>query len=290
MRRQVRIHAAHGTVGNLLDVPQRTRNAQVRGSIPLTGSAKSQLRDLGGTIGARVETAERDGDARGPLAEVRVVATDTKARGKPIWRAQVTPTIGDVRLADLRRSAIAARVAELPGELAPAPVVRSIAVPRKMLDDAVLEGPIAARVVVAPVHDEHGMAGPDTRTARPRPRSRHARWAGHRPWPLDPAGQRAHEQCRAGVLVRRSPIEQQKEGAERRRRARRRVARAGRSATPPGCQLGTWTQRLPTSWTALAAYPRWAGGTGIDTAFPTAVRPAVVCVLAAGCRTRRNRA
>ena len=76
-------------------------------------------------------------------ASTRLVAINTKARDELIWRNQIEPAFGDARLADLRRSAVAAWVAELARELAPATVVRSLAVLRKMLNDAVLEGLIS---------------------------------------------------------------------------------------------------------------------------------------------------
>lgn len=85
--------------------------------------------------------AERDGDVRGQLARcrrssTRLVAMNTKSRDERIWRNQIEPTFGGMRLGDLRRSAIAAWVAELSGGLAPATVVWALAVLRKMLDDA----------------------------------------------------------------------------------------------------------------------------------------------------------
>ena len=69
----------------------------------------------------------------------RLVAINTKARDESIWCNQIEPAFGGVRLADLSRSAVAMWVAELTRELAPATVVRSLAVLRKMLADAVLE-------------------------------------------------------------------------------------------------------------------------------------------------------
>ena len=74
----------------------------------------------------------------------RSVTDSTREREEAIWRCHIEPAFGGVRLADLRRSDVGAWVAGLRRTLAPATVVRSLAVLRKMLGDAVLEGLIAA--------------------------------------------------------------------------------------------------------------------------------------------------
>ncbi|MHB1784456.1 MAG: site-specific integrase [Acidimicrobiales bacterium] len=83
----------------------------------------------------------------------RQVSSSTRAREESIWRCQVEPHLGSTRLADLRRSDIAAWTAGMSGELAPATVTRCLVTLKKLLTDAVTEGLIAtspAATVKAP--------------------------------------------------------------------------------------------------------------------------------------------
>jgi len=73
----------------------------------------------------------------------RQVSSSTRAREESIWRCQVEPHFGSTRLADLRRSDIAAWTAGMSGELAPATVTRCLVTLKKLLTDAVTEGLIA---------------------------------------------------------------------------------------------------------------------------------------------------
>jgi len=73
----------------------------------------------------------------------RPVSSSTRAREQSIWRCQVEPRFGSTRLADLRRSDIAAWTASMSGELAPATVTRCLVTLKKLLIDAVSEGLIA---------------------------------------------------------------------------------------------------------------------------------------------------
>jgi len=56
----------------------------------------------------------------------RQVSSSTRAREQSIWVCQIEPRFGSVRLADLRRSDIAAWTAGMSGELAPATVTRCL--------------------------------------------------------------------------------------------------------------------------------------------------------------------
>jgi site-specific recombinase XerD len=83
----------------------------------------------------------------------RQVTSSTRAREQSIWTCQIEPHFGAVRLADLRRSDVAAWTASLSGELAPATVTRCLVTLKKVLTDAVTEGLIAtswAATVKAP--------------------------------------------------------------------------------------------------------------------------------------------
>lgn len=83
----------------------------------------------------------------------RQVTSSTRAREQSIWACQIEPRFGSIRLADLRRSDIAAWTASLSGELAPATVTRCLVTVKKLLTDAVTEGLIAtspAATVKAP--------------------------------------------------------------------------------------------------------------------------------------------
>ena len=73
----------------------------------------------------------------------RQVSSSTRAREQSIWTCQIEPRFGAVRLADLRRSDVAAWTATLSGELAPATVTRCLVTLKKVLTDAVTEGLIA---------------------------------------------------------------------------------------------------------------------------------------------------
>ena len=70
----------------------------------------------------------------------RRVVSSTREREDIIWRCHLEPAFGSVPLGKLRRSAIERWVSELEGRLAPATVVRCMAVLHKMLADAVREG------------------------------------------------------------------------------------------------------------------------------------------------------
>jgi integrase len=78
----------------------------------------------------------------------RQTTDSTTAREGSIWTCQIEPRIGAVRLADLRRSDVAAWVVSLGGELAPATVTRCLGVVKKLLTDAVSEGLIAANPAI----------------------------------------------------------------------------------------------------------------------------------------------
>lgn len=68
----------------------------------------------------------------------RQVTSSTRARELSIWACQIKPDFGEVRLADLRRSDIAAWSVAMSGELAPATVTRCLVTLKKLLTDAVL--------------------------------------------------------------------------------------------------------------------------------------------------------
>ncbi len=73
----------------------------------------------------------------------RQVTSSTEARELSIWACQIEPEFGAVRLADLRRSDIAAWTVSMSSDLAPATVTRCLVTFKKLLTDAVTEGLIA---------------------------------------------------------------------------------------------------------------------------------------------------
>ncbi len=73
----------------------------------------------------------------------RQVTSSTRARERSIWTCQIEPHFGSTRLADLRRSDVAAWTAGMSGDLAPATVTRCLVTLKKLLSDAVTEGLIA---------------------------------------------------------------------------------------------------------------------------------------------------
>ena len=78
----------------------------------------------------------------------RQVSSSTRAREQSIWTCQIEPRFGAVRLADLRRSDVAAWTVSMSSELAPATVTRCLVTLKKLLTDAVSEGLIAASPAV----------------------------------------------------------------------------------------------------------------------------------------------
>ncbi|MHB1783025.1 MAG: hypothetical protein ACYCTE_10110 [Acidimicrobiales bacterium] len=87
----------------------------------------------------------------------RQVLSSTRAREQSIWRCQVEPRVGSTRLADLRRSDIAAWTVSMSGELAPATVTRCWVTLKKLLTDAVSEGLIAASPAAAVAPPPYGV-------------------------------------------------------------------------------------------------------------------------------------
>jgi len=79
----------------------------------------------------------------------RQVSSSTKAREQSIWTCRIEPRFGAVRLADLRRSDVAAWTVSMSGELAPATVTRCLVTLKKLLTDAVSEGLITASPAAA---------------------------------------------------------------------------------------------------------------------------------------------
>jgi len=73
----------------------------------------------------------------------RQVTSSTRARERSIWTCQIEPHFGSTRLADLRRSDVAAWTASMSADLAPATVTRCLVTLKKLLTDAVTEGLIA---------------------------------------------------------------------------------------------------------------------------------------------------
>ena len=88
----------------------------------------------------------------------RQVSSSTKAREQSIWTCRIEPRFGAVRLADLRRSDIAAWTVSMSGELAPAPVIRCLVTLKKLLTDAVSEGLITATPAAAVKPPRSGQA------------------------------------------------------------------------------------------------------------------------------------
>jgi integrase len=82
-------------------------------------------------------------------SEARQTTDSTKAREKSIWTCQIEPRLGAVRLADLRRSDVAAWVVNLGDEMAPATPTRCLGVVKKLLSDAVSEGLIVTSPAAA---------------------------------------------------------------------------------------------------------------------------------------------
>jgi integrase len=79
----------------------------------------------------------------------RQVSSSTRAREQSIWSCRIEPRFGSVRLADLRRSDVAAWTVSLSGELAAATVTRCLVTLKKLLTDAVSEGLITASPAAA---------------------------------------------------------------------------------------------------------------------------------------------
>lgn len=86
----------------------------------------------------------------------RRITDSTRDREEAIWRCQIEPTFGGVRLADLRRSDIAAWSVALDRTLAPATVGRCLLLLKKCIHDAVVEGLIAVNPAADVAPPERG--------------------------------------------------------------------------------------------------------------------------------------
>ena len=86
----------------------------------------------------------------------RRITDSTREREEAIWRCHIEPAFGGVRLADLRRSDIAAWSVSLDRSLAPATVGRCLLLLKKCLSDAVTEGMIAANPAASVAPPERG--------------------------------------------------------------------------------------------------------------------------------------
>ena len=100
----------------------------------------------------------------------RRVRATTAQRESAIWRLYIAPALGSRRLGDLRRSDVAAWVAEIESEgLAPATVVRTLGVLSKLLEDAVAEELVdvnpatKVRAPEVPVHEQRFLDADELR-------------------------------------------------------------------------------------------------------------------------------